>query len=373
MEYENIVDVVSEIEDCLREGRGIASIRESVRGFSEEFLSIAKARISNARGKKAPDDFIFNESDLRFCTNSLVADYRASRLKCRTIIDVGCGIGIQAVAFAKKCNKVIAIECDARKLGYARMNAKVAGTDNIEFLEGDAVQILQKISSADMVFWDPERLPSEKERSLSSLKPSFADVESEAKRIGASLAVELPPQIGAEGLGACELEYISVDSRLNRLTAYFGRLRNCGISVVSLPSGSRIEYNAEEAVKRSVMEDTRKFLYDVDDAVIRAGLVFFLASSIGASVVRIGKKEYITSGVSKKSPFLKCYELLVSLPQDKAKDFLAKRGFGKVILHGSIPDAAYAKMRKGIQEGINGEKTAHIFISDGNFIVAVKR
>jgi len=45
---------------------------------------------------------------LRFATPADVAKYRAERLYCNIIAEIGAGIGGQTIAFAEKCRKVIA-------------------------------------------------------------------------------------------------------------------------------------------------------------------------------------------------------------------------------------------------------------------------
>jgi len=48
-----------------------------------------------------------SETDLRFATSSVIAKYRADKLRCNSIIDACSGIGLQTIFFAKTCKKVI--------------------------------------------------------------------------------------------------------------------------------------------------------------------------------------------------------------------------------------------------------------------------
>jgi len=373
MDYEKILAAAARIEDLVRGGLSKDMIKSCVKGFSDELFSIAKARMKNAKERKIDPDFIFDEDDLRFCTNRHVADYRASRLKCGKIVDVGCGIGIQAIAFAKTCGRVIAIDTDVHRLEYAKMNAAAAGVDNIDFVHADALDALANVKKADIIFWDPERPEGESERTLDSLKPSFKELFSAAQRITADMAVELPPQMVRSKIGTdCELEYISVDSRLNRLVAYFGKLKKCELSVVALPSGERFEQSGAAAKSRSVREFS-DYLYEVDAAVTKSGLLdSFVSSMKDAFIVFFGSKNYLTSKHLLTSAFLKPYKVAGILHVDEVKDFLVKNKFGRAVPHGSIDEKEYSWLRRKLECGLKGDSSAHVFLAGDDAVVAVK-
>lgn len=57
----------------------------------------------------------------------------------RPVVDAGCGVGGNAIGFARAGSRVIAIEADADRLALARHNARVYGVaDRIAFVHGDA-------------------------------------------------------------------------------------------------------------------------------------------------------------------------------------------------------------------------------------------
>ncbi|MBI1968696.1 class I SAM-dependent methyltransferase, partial [Candidatus Woesearchaeota archaeon] len=115
----------------------------------------------------------YTAEDIRVGTSQLVAEYRAERLKCDTIADLGCGVGFQSFAFAKTCKKVFAVERDARKLETAQKNAEALGIKNITFLHGDALDpaIIKKLKSCDVVFCDTERPLGEARRTMETIQP----------------------------------------------------------------------------------------------------------------------------------------------------------------------------------------------------------
>jgi len=372
MDHMTILKSAEEIERMLRDGYDKKTIAKKMKDFSEQAFSIAKAKIKNARENKIDNSFLFDEEDLRYCTNQQIAEYRAERLKCDTIVDIGSGIGVQAIEFAKKCSKVIAVEIDERKIEYSRINAKIAGVENIEFVNEDAIKALDKIKIADIVFWDPERPETEKERGIASLKPSFSELIKKARKITPNIAVELPPQIEKSKMKEdCEFEYVSLNNQLNRLNVYLGKLKKCRISVVSLPSKERLEYKNEKIANLIKEKEVKTYLYEVDDAIIKSGLVEYFTSGLNASILQTSNKTYLTSDEAINSSFLKRYKVITQVEHRKMKEALNKNGFGKVILHGRIDDTRYATIRKNLETGLRGKETAHLFLNEDNAVITI--
>ncbi|WP_292392898.1 precorrin-6Y C5,15-methyltransferase (decarboxylating) subunit CbiT [Methanoculleus sp. UBA303] len=68
------------------------------------------------------------------------------------VADVGCGTGKVAIAASKVAERVYAIDQRPEAVTYARQEAAVAGAGNIEFFEGDAVDVLPGIGRLDAAF-----------------------------------------------------------------------------------------------------------------------------------------------------------------------------------------------------------------------------
>nr|GLL45560.1 trimethylguanosine synthase-like isoform X2 [Ipomoea trifida] len=71
------------------------------------------------------------------------------------VIDGFTGVGGNAIQFAAKCNHVIAIDIDPKKIEMARNNARIYGVEEyIDFLTGDFFQ-LAPFLKGDIVFLSP--------------------------------------------------------------------------------------------------------------------------------------------------------------------------------------------------------------------------
>lgn len=71
------------------------------------------------------------------------------------VLDLCCGVGGNALAFARAGARVTAVELDPQRLALARHNARIYGVQSrIRFVAGDGGQALQT-EAADLVFIDP--------------------------------------------------------------------------------------------------------------------------------------------------------------------------------------------------------------------------
>lgn len=356
--------LIRKVQDGLEQGKTELQLTKDI--VPEAFpaiLSIAKARLKSDKTGKG---YFMTEEDLRFATNELVAAYRAKRLACDTLVEVGCGIGIQTLAFAKTCKKVIAIDIDPGKVAYAKANAAKAKVTNVEFVAGDGIVILQHLKKADIVFCDPGRPASEDIRDINtSFSPHLPTLITTAQQLTQDIAIELPPQI-VGSFNDWELEYTSVHHELNRLTAYLGKLAKAEHSVCVLPGEHRLEGTARRLTPHS---RPLKFLFELDEAVVKAQLVQEVQSN-----AEIVSDELLTSIEELENPFFKATYRVATSSQNIAdvKKLLKRERAGKVILHLSVKPEEYWATRKKFEEGLEGKRVFHVFQIGKEFVVCKK-
>lgn len=317
----------------------------------------------------------YRDEDLRWATHELAAEYRAQRLKCKTIVDIGCGIGFQSFAFAKTCKKVYAIEIDKEKIKLAEKNAMILGWKNIEFIHGDALSgnVLKQLKNVDIVFCDPERSPEERKRNVATIKPSIPELLRKYGALTGNIAIEFPPQI-TEIPFDCEQEYLSIDGALNRLTLYFGDLKRCERSAVILPGKEKV-CSAEEATLKET-DTLSEYLYEADPAVVKADLLAELSEETGAELYGEGKAVFFTSDKKVKSPFFKNTFKVVDMCAQEEQEIitaLQKHKAGKVILRMPVDPSEYWKIRKKMEVKLTGDKTYALLYIGNEAVIAEKR
>lgn len=314
-----------------------------------------------------------DEDGLRFATPWPVAAYRARRLKCSSLADISCGIGGQTVYFARECEIVYAIEIDPAKLELARKNCKLFGLDNVEFICGDALfqDVIDQIPAVDVVFSDPARAAAEDERDISNLTPHIPDVLTAYSGKTRNFAFEVPPQLPPDRIPFdCELEYLSLNGELNRLNLYFGNLKSCSRSALTLPGPvklcGKLRHNEENELINS--DQPGKYLYEPDPSVIKAELLPELITEIQNRNVEIfqidNKRLMLTSNYAVEHPMIKntCKIVFSAefIPEDINRE-LKKLGYGKVLLRIEVDPAMYWDIRNRLEKNLKGDRKINLF------------
>ncbi|KAK0500293.1 Tgs1 protein [Armillaria luteobubalina] len=216
-----------------------------------------------------PPGCLLDEEGWYSVTPELIADQIAERCRCDTILDAFCGVGGNAIAFAKTCQRVIALDTSPTRLALARHNAQIYGVaDNIEFILSDYLSFAKSYltlrersphRTIDIVFLSPpwggpsylagtpspikmggasqDQLTEYPSYSLSSIQPIHgADLFRLTRQMTPNVAYYLPRNTDVQELGALLIddgaqtkEYIEVEeewmgSKLKALTCYFGGL-----------------------------------------------------------------------------------------------------------------------------------------------------
>ncbi len=308
------------------------------------------------------------EENLRFATPRDVALYRARRLKCKRIVEIGSGIGGQTIAFAESCGKVLGVEINKKSLEIAKENFRILGIKNTEFIVGDALskEVIQKIKEfkPEIIFCDTERA-EQGERTLSGIKPDVKEILKNYSGITKKIAIEIPPFTSdLDNLKeSFEKEFISLDKKLNRLTLYFNSLKKSEKSGIALPLGERVENSKVEEVKKINSVKGYEYLYEIDAALVLAGLINEVLNVKNSVIIESGRNKYALSNKKIKTEFLTKYKILKICENNfgeiikNLKEVNAK----KVILKHSINPEDYWKERKKYEDALNGQKEVYLF------------
>ncbi|MHC1570575.1 MAG: class I SAM-dependent methyltransferase [Methermicoccaceae archaeon] len=316
---------------------------------------------------------------LRFATPERVAAYRAKRLSCSTLLEIGCGIGAQTIAFARTCERVLAVDIDPIKVRYAKKNCKRAKAENVHFFVADGVsdEFVSRIEGVDYVFCDPSRAPTEPKRTLDGLSPAPAAVLERYGGLCRGIAIEAPPQLTPERVPLqCEKEYVSLDGALNRLTLYFGELMECDRSCVCL---SETEEGRLCSDGEGVVVSTRhlgRFCFEPDPALLKAELLAGLAHVLNEQIevfVWDDKRRLITSDHMLCSPFFThTFSVVAHLRGERAiqdANRLVRDSAKRILIRGSIAPDDYWTVRRALEDGICGNDVFHAFLRGDEVLV----
>ncbi|WP_461866854.1 methyltransferase domain-containing protein [Thermococcus sp.] len=362
-------DYIELAVEMIRKGYDDRKIRSKLpREKADEIIEIARARIK-ARDKFSRTDLWMDMDGLRYATHEVVAEYRAQRVKPKSIADISCGIGIQLIFFAKYAEKAYAIDIDERKLFYAEKNAEKYGVyEKIRFIHGDSLnrEVIEQVD-ADVIFSDPARPPEMPERRLEDLLPSPLKVYEAYRHKTDAFIFDLPPQIRREKIPwKGEFEYIDLFGALNRLTFYFEPLAKAERSAVLLPAKARLESNPD---LENIIEwrEPLEYIYEIPQAIDYADLINELFHKVNGTLymlLREKRRVLATSSEKIKSEYFKRAYIITGITKFhplRINDFLRKNDYGRATLRVSIADNAYWSFRRKIENGLKGEKRAFVF------------
>jgi SAM-dependent methyltransferase len=298
----------------------------------------------------------FTPDGLEQATRARVAEHRAARVAAAapsSVLDLGCGIGSDLLAFARAGLTAAGVDRDPLRVAVARAN--LAALDL-----GGAVQVADAetvdLSGFGVVFADPARRTARgRVFDIDAYTPPWSFVEQLLRRPSVvKVAPGIPHDVLPEGV---EAEWVSAQGDLKEAALWAPALATARRrATVIRPQGLATLTDEDDPGEREV-RGPQRFLYEPDDAVIRAGLVTAVAAGVAGGLLD-EHIAYVTSDHAFSTPFARGYEVLETLPyREKAlKAALRSRGIGRLTIKkrgvGVVPEQLRRRLNlHGEQEG----------------------
>ena len=270
---------------------------------------VALRRRARAKFGERAAGMFFTPDGLQQATRAPVALWRAARFAeagVRAVVDVGCGIGADALAFADAGLAVTGIEADAVTAVFAQANLGARGRVVCARAEDVAEGLL---ADGVGVFVDPARRDARgRSWRIEDLSPSWAFATGLLRgRFG---CVKAGPGLDLAHVGGEEAIWVSESGDLVELSLWTdGVVR----AAVLLPDGVRLDVDPSADTR---IGPVAAWLYEPDPAVVRSGGVDTLAVRLGARRLAAGIA-YLTAAGLKETPFATAFEVLDTLPYDE--------------------------------------------------------
>ncbi|MFI5657390.1 methyltransferase domain-containing protein [Streptomyces sp. NPDC051684] len=357
--------------------------REHPAGLVSAALAQARLR-QRAVAKFGAEDaarMYFTPNGVEQATRTSVAAYRAGafeRLGVRSVADLCCGIGGDAVALARAGIRVLAVDRDPLTCAVARANAEALGlAELIEVREADVTEV--DTVAYDAVFVDPARRGGRQgggARSASvrgggrvtggrifdpeAYSPPLSWAVSAALKAPRA-ALKIAPGIPHEAIPAeADAEWISDGGDVKEAVLWFGTAP--GRMRATLLPGPRelVGKGLSDPEVRSV----GRYLYEPDGAVIRAHLVAEVAEEVGGGLVD-ETIAYVTGDELRPTPYATAYEITDQLPFNvkKLKALLREREVGVLTVKKRGSAVEPEELRRKVMPKPFGKRAVTVFLT----------
>jgi SAM-dependent methyltransferase len=294
--------------------------------------ALGQARLrQRAAAKFGAEDagrMFFTPNGVEQSTRTTVATHRARRFEAmgvRSVADLCCGIGGDAIALARAGIRVLAVDRDPLTAAAARANADALGlADLIEVREADVTEV--DTAEYDAVFVDPARRGGRgRIFDPEAYSPPLSWATETALKAPRA-ALKIAPGIPHEAIPAeAEAEWISDGGDVKEAVLWFGT--EPGLVRATLLPGPR-ELRGR-GLPDPAVRPLGRYLYEPDGAVIRAHLVAEVAEELDGGLID-ETIAYVTADELRPTPYASAYEITDQLPFNvkKLKALLRERGVG---------------------------------------------
>lgn len=307
-----------------------------------------------------------------------VAAWRARHVAAsgaRRVIDLCCGLGVDAAAFAEEGLEVLAIERDPATAVLARANLHGLAT----VVAGDAVDVVPDaaVEPGTVVFCDPARRTARgRSWDIGDMSPSWAFVE--------GLLAGTTPAVVKLGPGfpdrlipaAVAARWVSVDGDLVECGLWSGMsVRSGDREAILLPAGDRLPVDTDPPPAASRGPRVGDIVYEPDPAVIRSGAIGTLCRFLDAEPIA-QRISYLLSQTARPTAFARAFEVLRVDPwkQRLLAEWAAAHDVGVLEIKKRGVDLDPARVRRQLR--LRGSRSATVIVTPsaiGTVCLVVRR
>ena len=270
-------------------------------------------RLARTKFGDMANQMFFTRDGLEQASRPGVAAYHAHRFAAegvRRVVDFGCGIGADAMAFTRGGMEVLAIELDPSTAAVATANLRGMA----EVVCADAEEVAEQLLRAsDGVFCDPARRTSSGRLwRVEDFTPSWSFVlwlldqtRPAAVKLGPALPHRLIPA-DVDG------EWVSHRGDTVEVCLWGGPTSSGIRSAMILPDHRLV---VPSQFPRLPVSDPQRYIYEPDGAVIRAGGITVLGDSMNAALLD-PSIAYLTSDQLTPTPYGTAFAVERVLPYD---------------------------------------------------------
>lgn len=277
----------------------------------------------------------FTRDGLEQASDPLIRRYRASKLGQTKLLDMCCGIGSDALAFAAVGAGVVGVDHDPVRVEIARYNAAALQLP-AQFVAADALTYAPE--NVEMIFFDPARRDEMGERiyHVERYQPPLSSI----KRWSApQIVVKLSPGVNLEQLADYHgvIEFVSVEGDLKEAVLWTGDVAQCAEGSALRTQATLLVGNAvhhwrrDGALVTAPIAAPRGWLVEPDPALLRAGLVQDAAAYFNGAMLD-ETIAYFTADKKPDSVWVRAWAIVDWMPFNlkKLRAYLREHHVGRV-------------------------------------------
>ena len=303
---------------------------------------------------------------LEQATRRSVAEHRAARLAGSApdarLVDLGCGLGADLMAAARAGLHVTGIDSDPLRVELARANLDEHGLDGT-VLEADATDV--DVSAYHLAFTDPAR--RSRHRRITDPRecsPGWDVVTGwlDGAVRGGTVVKTTPAIAHALVPGGVEAEWVSDAGDLVEAALWGPPLAQARRRATLLPSGATLTDRDDPGPAAAHVGVPGAYLFEPDDAVVRAGLVTAVAAQIGGWLVD-PHIAYLAGDQAVATPFARAYRLVEEVPYHRKalRAALRARDIGSLTIKKRGVDVVPEQLRARL--GLRGSTPATVVLT----------
>lgn len=323
-----------------------------------------------AHGKFSdPTGLLFERDALEQATSPGIARHHAQSIPDgASVLDLGCGIGTDSMAFAAGGHRVVAVDRNRERVTLASFNLRAAlpGSGPAVAVVGDAAE---PPAGADVLFLDPDRRTARgRAFRLADASPD-ADALERLRHGYAHTLVKAPPALpDAEIPPDAAVEFLSEGGECREALLRFGPDETAGaVRAIRVEDGAlRLCGPDARAVPRRSADAPGAYLLDPDPALRRAGGVDALANELDAARVA-PDSTYLFTDREPDSVWVRTYRVLTEQAfraRDLAK-LLAEEPPGELIVKQRGVKIPEAELRRSLPTQPGGPVRILVLWADG--------
>lgn len=338
----------------------LAAVQLLRRRFAAELAAAALSqaqlrRRATAKFGSGARELFFTRDGLEQASRPEVAAHHAARFASagmRRVVDLGCGIGTDALAFADAGLEVVAVEVDLATAEVARLNLG----DRATVVQADAEVVADELLNPGVaVFCDPARRTADRRLwRVEDFSPSWglvARLLTGDRVAGVKLGPALPTTLVPP---SAEAEWVTCRGDTVEVGLWSGTGSTPGARVASVLPDARLVVG--DSVPELATGPVGRYLYEPEGAVIRAGGVTTVGERVEGWLLD-PHIAYLSSDTMVKTPFATVFEVLDVLPyQEKGlRRWLQQHDVGvlEIKLRGLDVDPALLRRRLGLKGDVH--------------------